>query len=182
MDGDGAFHRFYACPGAHDSVITSLLPMMFSDGYHIKNKEFRYQLIGSLALTNQRTAFINAIAIVPVEISEHWTWFFQHLDRGNMGRRLHSGKILLMGDREKGELNAGQTVFPESLAAACTRHILKNMEKQHLISKRGSDSSLWLRVARAATVEELDAWLDQLQLTYPKQAAFLSTIPPTFTA
>jgi hypothetical protein len=137
VDGDGAFHRFYACPGVHDSVVTCLLPISFSDGYHGRNKEFRYQVIGNVALTNQRTAFIHAMAIVPVENADHWTWFNRHLEHGNnMGRRLHSGKVLLMGDREKGELLAGQTVFPEANPAACRRHIQKIWRSNILFLKR----------------------------------------------
>jgi hypothetical protein len=85
--------------------------------------------------------------------------------------------VLMMADREKGELNAGQLVFSEALAAACTRHIHKNMEKQRLVSKRGSDSSLWLKVAAAA--DERDDWMKMLQRTFLRQAEFLSEIPAT---
>ena len=52
------------------------------------------------------------------------------------------------------------------------------MEKQHLIPKKGSDSCLWWKVAAAATVDERDAWMEQLQHVYPKQADFLSNISP----
>ncbi len=81
-----------------------------------------------------------------------------------------------MGDRENGALNAGQAVFPEALPAACTRHISKNMQKQHLFAEKGSDKGLWLRVAGTATIEERDNWMQQIEQEYPKQAAFLSDI------
>jgi hypothetical protein len=71
VDDDGAFRRFYACPSVHDTVISCLLPITFSDGYHIRNKEFKFQLIGTLALINQRTTFIYAVAIVPIKNTEH---------------------------------------------------------------------------------------------------------------
>ncbi len=88
--------------------------------------------------------------------------------------------VLIMADREKGEVNAGQLVFSEALAAACTRHIHKNMEKQRLVSKRGSDSSLWLKGPAAATADERDDWMQVLQRTFPRQAEFLSgEIPAT---
>ncbi len=69
-----------------------------------------------------------------------------------------------MGDREKGELNAAQLVFSEALAAACTRHIHKNMEKQRLVTKRGS----------AANADERDDWMQVLQRTgvFPDRQSF----------
>ena len=70
-------------------------------------------------------------------------------------------------------------MFSEALAAACTRHIHKNMAKQRLVSKRGSDSSLWLKVAGAATADERDDWMQVLQRTFHRQAEFLSEIPAT---
>jgi hypothetical protein len=48
--------------------------------------------------------------------------------------------------------------------------------KQHLFVEKGSVKSLWLRVAGAATIEERDNWMQQLEQEYPKQAVFLSDI------
>ena len=53
---------------------------------------------------------------------------------------------------------------------------LQNMQKQHLFAEKGSDKSLWLRVAGAATIEERDNWIQQLEQEHPKQEAFLSDI------
>jgi hypothetical protein len=178
VDSDGRFHRFYLCPGSHDSVLLSLLPINFSDAYHGKNKEFRFQIVGSVALTNQRTQFIHSVAIIPIEDKVHWTWYFTQVRRGALHIRVQSlPRLIFMGDREKGELAGAGTVFPEVNLAACTRHIGKNMQRLHIMRKKGD--GLWLSVARAATREERDGLWNLLCSTSPKQAAFLQQIPAT---
>ena len=48
-----------------------------------------------------------------------------------LGEWLHSGKAIVMGDREKGKSNAVHTIFEETLGASCTHHIKKNLYKVH---------------------------------------------------
>ena len=49
------------------------------------------------------------------------------MDEGPMGLWLHSGKAMLMGDREKGEEYGAETVFPEAVKGACNLHVKKDV-------------------------------------------------------
>jgi hypothetical protein len=79
-------------------------------------------------LTNQQTNFLYSAAIFPVENAENWTWYMRCQP---LGEWLHSGKAIVMGDREKGKSNAVHTIFEETLGASCTHHIKKNLYKVH---------------------------------------------------
>ena len=89
---------------------------------------------------------------------------------------LHSGRAMIMGDREKGEVAASESVFPESPKASCEVHIKKNM-LHNQIRTRPENQDIWRRVARAATLLEMDEWWEMLEKCEPKQAAYLREIP-----
>ena len=77
-------------------------------------------------------------------------------------------------------MNAGQLeCFQRHWQQLAHAIYTKKMAKQRLVSKRGSDSSLWLKVAAAATADERDDWMQVLQRTFHRQAEFLSEIPAT---
>jgi hypothetical protein len=178
VDASGTFRRFFLCPAVHAGALTCMLPIIFSDGYHGKNKEFPFQILGSVGLTNQRTQFIYAVSIVPIDDTENLTWHYNNMNRGPFCDFVQSApRLILMGDREKGELAAGAAVMPEANLAACSRHLHKNMLRQHIVRKKGD--GLWQSVAKAATFEERDALWNLLCTTAPKQAGFLAQIPKT---
>jgi hypothetical protein len=62
-DANNQLHRLFIRPGAHASIVRAMLGIVHSDTFHIKNKEFNFQIAASAVLTNQRSAFIYCFSI-----------------------------------------------------------------------------------------------------------------------
>ena len=110
-DKDNNLTRLFIRPGAHRSSLPALLGIAHNDAFHLKTVIFSSNLAATVMLTNQRTSFIYSIAMFPIENEEHWTWYMQKLDDESLGAWLHEGKGMIMGDREKGEEAAAQSVI-----------------------------------------------------------------------
>ncbi len=126
-DAEDALQSFFIRPGAHSCAIPALLSIAHNDAFHVKTVIFNSNMVGTAFLTNQRTTFIYSIGLFPVENEANWTWYMDSLNKGPMGDWLQSGKVLMMGDREKGEEAAAISIFPDAPKAACLYHIRKNM-------------------------------------------------------
>jgi len=174
-DREGALQRVFICPGAHKHVLDATLCISHNDAFHVKTHIINSNIAATSLLTNQRTNFLYSAAIFPVENVENWTWYMRCLDNGPLGEWLHSGKAIVMGDREKGESNAVHAVFEETLGASCTHHIKKNMLAQK-IPCRKENRHIWYNVATVASLAERDEWWDMLKSSEPVQAAYLQDI------
>ena len=174
-DREGNLQRVFICPGAHKQVLDATLRISHNDAFHVKTHIINSNIAATSLLTNQRTNFLYCAAIFPVENVENWTWYMRCLDDGPLGEWLHSGKAIVMGDREKGESNAVHAVFEETLGASCTHHIKKNMLAQK-IPCRKENRHIWYNVATVASLAERDEWWDMLKAAEPVQAAYLQDI------
>ena len=176
-DPQNGLFRIYICPGAHQKAVPACLGIVHSDAMHIKNKEFNFQIAASAVLTNQRSSFIHAVSIFPIENKDNWIWHFHCMDEGLMGAWLHSGKAMLMGDREKGEEAAAENVFPESVKGACSIHIKKDMlaNKLHI---RPENRHLLYKLMSVPTLLERDDWWGLLCRAEPRVADYLLNISP----
>jgi len=175
-DDDDVLHRVFLCPGDHQKAVLACLDISENDAFHIKNQYFNFQIAATALMTNQRNTFIYAAAIFPIENKDNWNWYMSKLNKGPLAIMLHSSKALLVGDSEKGEEDAADTIFPESQKADCRLHIKKRMEKHH-IRPKPENSHIWWKVATSLTLQERDEWWEMLERTEPRQAAFLKDIP-----
>ena len=174
-DKDNNLTRLFIRPGAHSSTLPALLGIAHNDAFHLKTVIFSSNLAATVLLTNQRSSFIYSIGMFPIENEEHWTWYMEKLDDDCLGPWLHQGEGMIMGDREKGEQAAAQTIFPETCKASCLYHIRKNMEA-HQIRARPDNRHVWYNVATAATIAERDDWWEMLKKCEPLQHDYLSQI------
>jgi hypothetical protein len=88
-----------------------------------------------------------------------------------------SGKVLMMGDREKGEEAATSSIFPDAPKASCLYHIQKNMETSHIRCNK-ANRHIWYKVATVASIVERDEWWELLRQSEPRQYEYLSGIEP----
>lgn len=174
-DASNCLQRLFIRPGCHSSVLPALLGIVHNDSFHVKTVIFNSNLCATVLLTNQRTTFIYAIGMFPIENEANWTWYMQELNEGPLGLWLQSGRAMIMGDREKGEEAAADTIFPLSPKAACQYHIRKNMETNNVRCKK-ENRHIWQKVASVASLEERDEWWDLLRHCEPGQFAYLSGI------
>jgi hypothetical protein len=175
--GADVLHRIFICPGQNEKAVPVLLTNLHIDVFHGKNKEFPCQIYAMSALTNQRSVFIYSMGIAPSEDEEHWTWYLQQHNQGDIGLFINSGRAILRGDREKGEAAAAANVFPMTPKADCTFHIRGNMHRLRLFAGC-SDPDAWRGVAEARTRAERDLLWAQLQQHQPRVADYLAGIDP----
>ena len=174
-DSDNHLTRLFIRPGSHVSSLPALLGIAHNDAFHLKTIVYSSNLAATSMLTNQRTTFLYSVGMFAIENEDNWTWYMDKLNDDALGVCLQQGKVMIMGDREKGEEAAAQKIFPMSPKASCLYHIRKNMEAQQ-IRARSDNRHIWYKVGSVATISERDEWLEMLKQCEPLQYAYLSRI------
>ncbi|XP_074356565.1 uncharacterized protein LOC141696302 [Apium graveolens] len=115
-----------------------------------------------------------AWAVVEAENSESWNWFLkQVVEDLNIE---NDSSWTFISDRQKGLINALETIVPNAEHRFCVMHLYKNMWKEH--KGIGVRMILW-KAARATTEYTFKKHMDELQKLSKKCYDWLSEKPRT---
>ncbi|KAL0292264.1 UNVERIFIED_CONTAM: hypothetical protein Sradi_6996400 [Sesamum radiatum] len=115
------------------------------------------ELLGLIPINN---IYPIAYAVVRNESGETWEWFLTVLKQDLNILRCY--EYTFMSDKQKGLINAFQTVFPQSVHRFCVRHMHNNFKTAGF---RGLafKNALW-KAARASTIGEYKMRMDEMKM------------------
>ncbi|KAL8477002.1 hypothetical protein ACS0TY_029342 [Phlomoides rotata] len=122
---DSRFDRFYVCWNAMKrGFLGGCRPLLGVDGCHLKSK-YGGILLTSVGVDANNNLFPVAYAVVEKENGEIWDWFLTILKRD---LEIQPEEFTFMSDKQKGLIQAFQTVFPGSEHRFCVRHLHNNLK------------------------------------------------------
>ncbi|KAL5576963.1 hypothetical protein UlMin_018662 [Ulmus minor] len=147
------FKRIFICLAAsRNGFLEGCRPVIGLDGCHLKGP-YRGVLLEAISLDANLQFFPVAYGIMEIEDSQTWHWFLELLIEA-AGRDLHHKPWCIISDRQKGLVQAVQTLLPTSSHRMCCDHILQNFQTR--FKQTGLRDLLW-EAARAANVFEYEA-------------------------
>ncbi|KAE8195822.1 hypothetical protein CF335_g5002 [Tilletia laevis] len=129
----GNFSRAFISPGAARLAWSHCKPFIAVDGTFTKNK-FGMVLLLATSMDADSNLVIVAWAMVNTESEETWTWFLRLLLVACPTLGLSTTTII--SDRQKGLLNAIETVLPETIEGFCCFHLAENVKKHYGMEAR----------------------------------------------
>ncbi|XP_022851077.1 uncharacterized protein LOC111372890, partial [Olea europaea var. sylvestris] len=151
----GEFRRLYICLGAlRDGFIRGCRRLIGLDGCFLKT-EHGGQLLSAVGVDANNGMYPVAYAVVEVENRDNWRWFL-----GLLKDDLHinnSQHWTFISDKQKGLVNAIESLFENSEHRTCVRHIYNNFSASH--KGLALKNCLW-DAARATTVLQ---WVHHMQ-------------------
>ncbi|XP_012844716.1 PREDICTED: uncharacterized protein LOC105964757 [Erythranthe guttata] len=147
-------------------------PLIGLDGCFLKSLHGG-QLLCAIGRDPNNNIFPIALAVVPIENREMWTWFLTELlyDIGGVEEK----KWTFISDRQKGLLETIKTVAPGCAHRYCVRHIYQNFRQKW--SSLELKSLLW-NAASTGNVNEFKHHMVQIQKKDKDAFDWLSNIPP----
>lgn len=103
-----------------------------------------------------------AVAVVESENTSSWNWFM-----GQIGQiiNINDPNVVIMSDREKGIINAVDTIAPLCSKAFCVRHIYKNLRT---ISRDKIAMNIFWRALATYSVTEFNEEMSLLETQNPR--------------
>ncbi|XP_022880927.1 uncharacterized protein LOC111398230 [Olea europaea var. sylvestris] len=151
----GEFRRLYICLGAlRDGFIRGCRRLIGLDGCFLKT-EHGGQLLSAVGVDANNGMYPVAYAVVEVENGDNWRWFL-----GLLKDDLHinnSQHWTFISDKQKGLVNAIESLFENSEHRTCVRHLYNNFSASH--KGLALKNCLW-DAARATTVLQ---WVHHMQ-------------------
>ncbi|XP_074375311.1 uncharacterized protein LOC141717097 [Apium graveolens] len=153
----------YVCLGPlKKAFFESCRKIVGLDGCHLKGP-YGGQLLAAVGIDASEGMYPVAWAVVEVENTDSWTWFLQFLCQDI--KILIDREWTFISDRQKGLINALETVVPQAEHRFCVMHLFQNMHKEHKgISLR---HLLW-KAARASTIWEFNLHMNEIKEISPK--------------
>ncbi|XP_057522472.1 uncharacterized protein LOC130802471 [Amaranthus tricolor] len=129
------FQRMYIClPACKEGFVAGCRPIIGVDGAHLKG-EFPGVLLTAVGKDGNNNIFPVAWAVVETENVETWTWFLNLLvedlksvSPSSSCARAGCEDFTFMSDRQKGLIEALNSVVPEVEIRFCCRHIWANFK------------------------------------------------------
>jgi len=166
------FLRMFVCYAASAKGFAYCRPVLGLDGCHLKGK-FQGILLTATAVDANGSLFPLAYAVVSAENDDNWRWFINIL-RGviteHVPTYLAPGTLAFISDRQKGLLEAIDTLFPGSPHGYCLRHLYENLHKQ--FKHPALREWLW-KAARATSAEIFNDCMDKMKGIAPNSVAWL---------
>ena len=168
---ENVFQKLFVTLGCWMEMLKYSTKMIFLDGTFL-NGEAKGTLLTATSLDSNNNLFNIGFAIVDVENSSNWTWFANNLK--NSIKEIETKDIVFVSDREKGLINAIQTVFSASTHIFCMKHIIRNMSAR--FPMREITPIVW-KAAYATSELRFNTYMNQIEIISRDAAAFLSSIP-----
>ncbi|XP_021717626.1 uncharacterized protein LOC110685404 [Chenopodium quinoa] len=175
------FQRMYIClQPCKEGFMASCRPILGVDDCHL-NGPWPGILLTAIAKHGNNNIFPVASAVVETESSETWTWFLELLvnDIRSVAASVtwvheHEDPVTFMSDRQKGLLDAFNTVIPSAKTRFCCRHIWANfkLEFPGQIYKES-----FRKVARSSTKHQFDKPMQEIRKLSGDAFQYLSEIP-----
>jgi hypothetical protein len=165
LDSDGRFLRCFLCPGAAAAACANggVLEILFTDGAFSKCKHYDGIHLLLVARDGDGNNLLLAVALAPIESSEHVTWFVRLCHKAGLpvcrwpifsgrGHLVAASKVLL----EKHGLSLNLKF--------CTEHIVRNVIHRFKVNapEQQSLKNSMLAIQSAPTLDEYCYALDRL--------------------
>ncbi|KAL0345413.1 UNVERIFIED_CONTAM: hypothetical protein Sradi_4372600 [Sesamum radiatum] len=157
------FEKLYFSLFAMKSAFLSgCRPLIGLDGCFLKTC-FKGQLLVAVGRDGNDNMVPIALAIVPIENRETWTWFVSELleDIGGLG----TNKWSFISDRQKGLIDALKELVPESEHRYCLRHMYQNFK---LKFKSQELKEFFWKAASTANKKDFEAFMKKIESLDPK--------------
>lgn len=169
---DGIFVGMYVCLNALKSAfLASCRPFIGLDGCWLKGL-YGGQLLSAVGVDPNDCIFPIAYAVVETESTETWSWFLQLL-ASDLGIG-NNKDWTFMSDRQKGLINAIETLFPQAEHRFCVRHMYTNFRT--LFKGKELKDMLW-DPARAPYPAKFDSCMEKIGAKYPEARQWLEGRP-----
>ncbi|KAL0399904.1 UNVERIFIED_CONTAM: hypothetical protein Sradi_2333700 [Sesamum radiatum] len=159
-NGEVRFNRLYVCFNAlKQGFASGCRPIIGVDGCHLKGP-YGGVLLTAVGIDPNNNIYPIAYAVVRNESGETWEWFLTVLKQDLNILRCY--EYTFMSDKQKGLINAFQTIFPQSVHRFCVRHMHNNFKTAGF---RGLafKNALW-KAARASTIGEYKMRMDEMKM------------------
>ncbi|KAL2245997.1 UNVERIFIED_CONTAM: hypothetical protein Sindi_2867900 [Sesamum indicum] len=161
MDAVGAkaFQKFYVCfEGLKQGFKSGCRPFIGVDGCHLKGP-FGGVLLTAVGIDPNNNSFPIAYAVVNKENKDNWEWFLLLLKVDlNITREY---EYTFISDKQKGLLQAFDSVFPACENRFCVRHLHGNMKRAGF-KRLAYKKALW-KCALASTVPDFEKRMKEME-------------------
>ncbi|XP_063943790.1 uncharacterized protein LOC135150742 [Daucus carota subsp. sativus] len=152
------FQRFYTCFGPIKKGFSSgCRPLIGLDGCHLKGP-YGGQLLSAIGTDANDGMYPLAWAVVEAENSDSWSWFLANVVSDL--KITNDGSWTFISDRQKGLINALESIVPNAEHRFCVMHLYRNMWKEH--KGIGVRPCLW-KAARATTEYTYVKCMDEMK-------------------
>ena len=152
---NGEFRRFFLMWNASIHFFGSSRKLLYLDGTFLAGTN-KGTLLVAVSQDGCDQLVLIAIAIVESENSESWNWFVHNI---NSNMNINHLSVIVMSDREKGIINAVNTVIPLCSKAFCLRHIGSNLR---IAFRDQAALGLYWSAANTYSIEEFNRKMNLL--------------------
>ncbi|XP_076940767.1 uncharacterized protein LOC143610083 [Bidens hawaiensis] len=165
------FRRIYVCYAALVKGFKLLgREILGLDGCFMKGK-YPGQILTAVGTDGNNCLYHVALAIVEAECTDSWKWFLNILGHLDLP---HDANFTFISNRQKGLIQADESVFPRAEHRFCCRHIHENLRQ----TWRGYlYKGLFYRAASATSVPYFNMAMEEIKKTNLDMFLWLSEIP-----
>ncbi|XP_073129491.1 uncharacterized protein [Henckelia pumila] len=162
--------------------ITLVLPLIFVDGTHIKNKH-QGCILAAVTKDGNDDLFTLAYAVVDAENDRNWMWFCLKLRQVLLYNNVMIfNDYTFFSDRHPGIIKAIESVFPNSHHAYCLRHLVDNFVKQVMrrypMHNKKHWSSIFKKAAYAYSRQDYSEHINSIIESMPNARDFIINSQP----
>jgi len=165
------FERAFFCPSYARNVLDYCFPVIVNDACHV-HSHHAGTILAANVLDGERHVLPIAIAVVPSECEQEWTYFYHHLKLSVL--HLDEEHVVNIYDSE-GIRNAQRAVLPNVCESLCMLHLEQNVQSKFSVHWNPTIQQLVKATTRKAaddifmTIRNANAALyDYLQQANPK--------------
>jgi hypothetical protein len=131
---NGIVYRAFLCLGYAAKAAESCFPVIVNDACHMRS-QYGGMIMAANVLDGEKQIVPLAIAVVPTEDEEQWTFFYLNLKV--CVPEINSAHFVNMHDREKGMHNAQLRILPFIRESICMFHLEQNVKKHFRTNVEG---------------------------------------------
>ncbi|KAL2235253.1 UNVERIFIED_CONTAM: hypothetical protein Sindi_1257500 [Sesamum indicum] len=174
-NGQNRFEKFYVCFSTlKQGILGGCRPVICVDGCHLKGPH-KGILLTAVGVDPNNNLYPIAYAVVQRESTDTWEWFLTVLKQDVCIQR--DSEYTFMSNKQKGLVQAFQSVFPNAAHRFCVRHLHNNFKNAGF---RGLayKNAMW-KAPRASTVEEFKLRMEEIKKLDEKAFDWLNEKPPS---
>lgn len=153
---DGFFQRFFIMWSASQEFFMTSRRLLYIDGTFLVGPN-KGTLLVAISQDSCDQLVLMAIGIVESENLSSWNWFLQMM---STKIPMNNKDTIIFSDRERGIINAVNSIAPLSSKAYCVRHIAKNLKRSFRDSK--SMEYFW-KAAYTYSIQEFNSIMESLK-------------------
>ncbi|XP_011093261.1 uncharacterized protein LOC105173270 [Sesamum indicum] len=174
-NGQNRFEKFYVCFSAlKQGFLGGCRPVICVDGCHLKGPH-KGILLTTVGVDPNNNLYPIAYLVIQRESTNTWEWFLTVLKHDVCIQR--DSEYTFMSNKQKGLIQAFQSVFPNTAHRFCVRHLhnnFKNVGFRALAYK----NAMW-KAVRASTVRDFKLRMEEIKKLDEKAFDWLKEKPPS---